>query len=72
VRFDARCVGAYCGRLRVFVDGRRRTGDPRTIVLTDHQEIAVVSGSGRAPSRYTGVWPGAGCGGRAEPSCGPN
>src|SRR5439155_3375655 len=41
VRFDTRCVGGYCGagKLRIFVDGRRRSGDPRRIVLTNHQEI---------------------------------
>jgi hypothetical protein len=73
VRFDASCLGGYCSgggqELRVFVDGRRRSGDPRSIVLTNHQEIAVVFGSGHAPRRYTGVWPGGGCGGYREPSC---
>jgi hypothetical protein len=76
VRLDSRCVGGYCtggGReLRVFVDGRR-TGDPRAIVLANHQEIAVVFGSRAAfrsvPRRYTGGWPGAGCGGPGERSC---
>jgi hypothetical protein len=71
VRLDARCVGAYCGSLHVFVDGRRRAGDPRRIVLTNHQEIALVAGRGRPPSRYTGGWPGGGCGGAGEPSCLP-
>jgi hypothetical protein len=72
VRFNARCIGGYCGagELRVFVDGRRQSGDPRRIVLGNHQEIAVVFGRGHAPKRYRGVWPGAGCGGSGEPSCG--
>jgi hypothetical protein len=73
VRLDRSCVGAYCSRggkeLRVYVDGRRRTGDPRRIVLTNRQEIAVVFGSGRVPSAYRGGWPGAGCGGVGERSC---
>jgi hypothetical protein len=74
VRLDARCIGGYCGRgkLRVFVDGRRHAGDPRRVVLGNHQEIAVIFGSGHAPKRYRGVWPGAGCGGGGEPSCGPS
>jgi hypothetical protein len=72
VRLDARCIGGHCGRLRAFVDGRRHTGDPRRIVLTNHQEIALVSGSGRAPRSYAGIWPGGGCGGSGEPSCVPS
>jgi hypothetical protein len=72
VRLGARCVGGYCGSLRAFVDGRRRAGNPRTIALTNHQEIALVSGSGRAPKRYSGGWPGGGCGGAGEPSCVPS
>ena len=75
VRLDSRCVGAYCSgggkALRVLVDGRRRSGDPRTIVLDDRQEIAVVFGSGAAPSGYTGGWPGPGCGGSGEKPCLP-
>jgi hypothetical protein len=72
VRLDGRCIGAYCGKLRVYVDGRRRTGDPRRIVLTNHQEIAVVFGRGHVPTRYTGGWPGEGCGGYRERSCVPS
>jgi hypothetical protein len=72
VRLDGRCIGAYCGKLRVFVDGRRRSGDPRRIVLGNHQEIAVVFGRGHVPTRYTGGWPGGGCGGYRERSCVPS
>ncbi|HZO96410.1 MAG TPA: hypothetical protein VFB42_03470 [Gaiellaceae bacterium] len=79
VRLDARCVGGYCtgggNRLGVFVGGRRVTGDPRAVVLGDHQEIAVVFGGRGAfrsvPAAYTGGWPGAGCGGAGERSCLP-
>lgn len=76
VRFDRSCVGGYCtggGRqLRVYVNGRRVTGDPRAVVLAERQEIAVVFGSdfGSVPSRYTGRWPGPGCGGPGEKPCG--
>jgi hypothetical protein len=58
VRFDAGCLGAYCSaggkRLRVYVNGRRLTGDPRRLVLLDRQEIAIVFGraGGAVPSRY--------------------
>jgi hypothetical protein len=48
VRLDSSCVGAYCRpakRIRVFVDGRRYTGNPRRLTLTDLQEIAIVIGS---------------------------
>jgi hypothetical protein len=79
VRFDARCLGGHCtggGReLRVYVDGRRVTGDPRTIPLRNRREIAVVFGGPddfrAVPSRYGGGWPGAGCGGPGERSCLP-
>jgi hypothetical protein len=76
VRFDASCVGAYCSgagkELRVYVDGRRVSGDPRRLVLGNRQEIAVVFGGagdfGSVPSEYAKQWP-AGCGGHGEPSC---
>jgi hypothetical protein len=78
VRFDRECLGAYCARgaerLRVYVNGRRVTGDPRKLELRDRQEIAVVYGGdlGSVPSRYAGRWPGPGCGGPGEKSCLPS
>lgn len=33
VRLDASCVGDRCGSLTVTVDGSRRSGDPRDLVL---------------------------------------
>jgi hypothetical protein len=79
VRFDSDCLGGYCSgggsELRVFVNGRRQSGDPRGIVLTNHQEIAVIFGSRgtfrSVPSTYKGGWPGRGCGGAGERSCQP-
>jgi hypothetical protein len=76
VRFDSRCVGGYCTgggkELRVFVDGHRVSGDPRSVVLSDRQEIAVVFGGPGAftsvPSTYAKRWP-VGCGGVGERSC---
>jgi hypothetical protein len=68
VRLDARCVGGHCAgggqELRVYVNGRRVAGDPRRVVLSSHEEIAVVFGGpgdfGSVPARYTGTWPEAG------------
>ena len=77
VRLDSTCIGGYCNgggkELRVFVDGRRVSGDPRRIALTNRQEIAVVFGGpgefGSVPATFTGGWPGLGCGGVGELKC---
>jgi len=47
VRLDRRCVGGYCRptSIRVYVNGKPFTGDPRTIELTNHEEIAIVIGT---------------------------
>jgi hypothetical protein len=78
VRLDSTCIGSYCAghgkTLRAYVNGKRVPGNPRSIVLTNHQEIAVVFGApgeARVPSTYTGGWPGLGCGGVDEHSCFP-
>ena len=60
VRFTNDCVGGYCAKgtdkLRVFSNGEPVTGDPRRLVLTSHQEIAVVYGPEKSsvaiPSSY--------------------
>ena len=60
VRFSKSCIGAYCAkgadRLRVFVNGKPVSDDPRNLVLREHQEIAVVYGPATAnvaiPSTY--------------------
>ena len=78
VRLSASCVGGYCQgagkELRVYVNGRRAR-NPRAVVLGNRQEIAVVFGGPGAfrsvPTRYTGGWPGLGCGGSGENSCLP-
>ncbi len=78
VRFNSSCVGGYCTgsgkEIRVFVDGKRVSGDPRSIVLTNRQEIAVVFSGPRdfssVPSTYAKRWP-VGCGGLGERSCFP-
>lgn len=77
VRLTSTCIGGYCAgggkELRAYVNGRVVSGDPGKIVLTNHQEIAVVFGGpsdfGSVPATYRGGWPGLGCGGPGEISC---
>ncbi|HEY3921574.1 MAG TPA: hypothetical protein VGL76_05610 [Gaiellaceae bacterium] len=77
VRLTSSCVGGYCTgggkQLRAYVNGRRVTGSPRKIVLTNRQEVALVYGRASAfrsvPAKYAGGWPGLGCGGPGEFSC---
>lgn len=49
VRFNKNCIGGYCSigqkTLKVYVDGKLVTGDPRLIELSEHQEIVVVYGT---------------------------
>lgn len=60
VRFTKDCIGGYCAKgsdkLRVFSNGKPVSGDPRDLVLTSHQEIAVVYGPEKStlaiPSSY--------------------
>jgi hypothetical protein len=57
VRLDASCVGGYCkpDSILVYVNGKLFTGDPRTILLANHTEIAIVIGS--LPSRIPKAFP---------------
>jgi hypothetical protein len=41
VRFTKRCLGGYCGRLAVVVNGAPVPGDPRLLRLQPGQEIVV-------------------------------
>ncbi|HVA86129.1 MAG TPA: hypothetical protein VNF73_07420 [Candidatus Saccharimonadales bacterium] len=49
VRFDGHCIGGVCdgnGRtLVVFVNGQPFSGDPRSLLLTAHEEIVVAVGT---------------------------
>ena len=48
VRLDATCVGGYCtpqAAIAVFVNGKRREGNPADIVFVDHDVLALVVGS---------------------------
>jgi len=57
VRLTPNCVGGYCKELtpwRLYVNGVQYRGDPRTLVLKAHQEIAFVIGTppAKIPSSY--------------------
>ena len=46
-RLTSTCVSTYCEprtKIAVYVDGKRFHGDPRTILLANHREIAIVIG----------------------------
>jgi len=49
VKFTANCIGGYCAKgasqIRVYVNGKQVTGDPRSIVLTQHEDIVVTYGT---------------------------
>ena len=55
VRLSRNCVGGYCDnpsdRLRLFVNGSEKEGDPRDLELTDHLVIILTYGtSGELPN----------------------
>jgi hypothetical protein len=58
VRLNAKCVGAYCKPQtpwRMYVNGLNYPGDPASLILKKHQEIAFVIGTERPkkiPSTY--------------------
>jgi hypothetical protein len=48
LKLDENCVSTYCAPetdVAIYVKGRRFTGDPRTIELTNLEEIAIVIGA---------------------------
>lgn len=62
VRLTRSCVARYCAprtRIAVYVNGKRYGGDPRSILLSNHREIAVVVGRPprHIPAAYNGLWP---------------
>jgi len=50
-RLGPRRLLSFAGRVRVYVGGRRRPGDPRTLVLAPRAEIVVEVGAYVAPHR---------------------
>lgn len=61
VRFTKNCLGGYCNTatstLTVYANGTRVSGNPRTLVLKEHDEVAVVfdtaSSTTKVPSTYS-------------------
>ena len=53
VFLNAHSIGGYKG-LKWYVDGKRQTGNPQTLILKPHQEIAFVVGKppAKIPSSY--------------------
>jgi len=61
VKLDPNCVATYCApaqTIAIYVNGKKFTGDPRTIALTNAKEIAVVVGS--PPDKIPDSWNPAG------------
>jgi hypothetical protein len=59
VRLDANCVATYCKPAKsvaVYVDGSPFAGNPQTIPLSDHKEIAIVIGAPPAQIPNTADW----------------
>jgi hypothetical protein len=59
VRLDGNCFATYCKpaqAVAVYVDGTKFDGDPRTIPLSDHKEIAIVAGTPPAHIPNTADW----------------
>jgi hypothetical protein len=48
-RFDATHLLSFRSRVSLFVGGKRRTGDPRQLVLTKHSQIVIEVGGYVAP-----------------------
>jgi hypothetical protein len=48
-RFDSTHLLSFRGRVSLFVGGRRRSGDPRMLVLTRHAQIVIEVGGYVAP-----------------------
>jgi hypothetical protein len=44
VKLTASCVGRYCGHVRWWLNGKPMTGDPASLELKPHQEIAIAAG----------------------------
>ena len=63
VVLNATCVGEYCSpakEVAVYVNGKKFSGDPATIQLTNLKEIAIVIGAAPAsgiPSKFPGAAP---------------
>ena len=45
VKLSSDCLADRCGGVSVYIDGEKFTGDPKTVELKDHREIALVVGT---------------------------
>jgi hypothetical protein len=57
LRLDASCVGEYCrpdALIHIYLDGNPFDGDPASIQLPSHREIAIVIG--QPPSLIPSTW----------------
>ena len=54
VFLNNKCLGAYCDGLKWYVNGKQQTGNPETLILKPHQEIALVVGKppAKIPSSF--------------------
>lgn len=54
VFLNSKCIGGYCDGLKWYVNGKQQTGNPETLILKPHQEIAIVVGEppAKIPSSY--------------------
>jgi hypothetical protein len=59
VQLTSTCVGGYCTpswRIGIYIDGHLRSGDPRSIALSDQREIAIVIGASPSKIPATADW----------------
>jgi hypothetical protein len=54
VFFSPNCIGASCGGIKWYVNGKQQTGNPQDLKFESHQEIALVVGKppAKIPSSY--------------------
>jgi hypothetical protein len=54
VFLNSKCVGGYCNGFKWYVNGKQQTGNPETLILKPHQQIALVVGKppAKIPSSF--------------------
>ena len=45
VMLSSQCLGKYCGNLHWWVNGKKQTGNPANLALSQHQEIVIAAGT---------------------------
>ena len=56
VFLNRKCVGAYCGGYKWYVNGKPQTGNPQKLLLENHQEVAIVIGKPPKKIPSTFAW----------------